>query len=748
MLFKITLQGTIPLKLKNISIETVGSDVVYTTSEGQIKVVKGSGKDITLMDVNGDIITFETVTLPSGWKLDSTKKLLQATVASADNEIDLNEDYGEGIEKIDATKITAGVQIFGNDLANSIKGSKGADSIAGGSGNDTVSLGAGDDVYIYQGGDDYIADYVAGHDSIQIELDNVDDISVVTLGANVVYTTYEGTLTVAKGSGKDITLMDVNGDIITPGGVVIPNGWQLDSTKKILKATVASADNEIDLTEIYGDGVTKVDASKMSSGVSIIGNDLNNSLKGGKGDDFLDGGSGNDTLTGGTGEDVFIYSGGDDYITDYTAGKDSIQIDTSEIEISGVETLGANVVYSTDAGNITVKSGANKKITLMNADGEEIVIKSDTFPRGWKIDSSKNLLQATIASAENEIDLTEVYGDGVQKVDGSKITGGVVIIGNDLDNSLKGGKGADEISGGSGNDTVSLGGGEDVYIYSGGDDVIQDYVAGTDSIKINTGDIEVTGLSTVGNDIIYETSAGTIKIVKGKGKDITLMDENGGIVKLDGKILPEGWKYLSSFKTVINATLATAKNVDLTQEYGNGVKNVNASITSNGVEIIGNDLNNSIKGGKGADTIYGGAGNDTVSLGGGADVYIYSGGNDLVQDYATLDSIYLDKNKINISKTKGSVSGSNYIIKTDKGNLTLKGAASKTINLFDTSGKAISLSTTSKNVAENIWFLEDDNNFTSNDIDSITENKFAVTEIQDTKTDELSQPVLTFAKEK
>ena len=78
----------------------------------------------------------------------------------------------------------------------------------------------------------------------------------------------------------------------------------------------------------------------------------------------------------------------------------------------------------------------------------------------------------------------------------------------------------------------------------------------------------------------------------------------------------------------------------------------------------------------------------------------------------------------------------------------MKGASSKTINVIDDNDKPINLSKVSKNVVEEIWFLEDDNNFETCAIDDITENKFAVTEIQSSKVEELYQPVLTFAEDK
>ena len=745
IIYGFTDKDTLEITKGTYSYSVSGNDFVVKVGSGTVKLIDAADKAINILDASGNLEVIENsgVAIPAGWKLDSTKNLLQATVASAENEIDLNEAYGEGVTKVDGSKITGGVEIIANDLDNSLKGGKGNDILDGGAGNDTLTSGAGDDLFIYSGGDDYISDYTAGKDSIQIDVTEIEIYSMETVGSNVVYATDAGNITVKSGKGKEITLIDVNGEEIIVGGAKIPDGWQL--TNNILKATVASADNEIDLTEAYGDGVQKVDGSKISGGVEIIGNDLNVSLKGGKGNDVLAGGAGNDTLTSGTGDDLFIYTGGDDYITDYTAGKDSIQIDVSEIEIYGVSTVGTNVIYATDAGNITVKSGANKQITLIDADGEEIVIESNAIPTGWQLDSSKKILKATVASAENDIDLTEAYGDGVTKVDGSKITGGVVIFGNDEDNSIKGGRGADTISGGSGNDTVSLGGGADVYIYSGGDDVIQDYVAGTDSIQINTGDIEVENISTLGNDIIYETSAGNIKVVKGKGKNITLMDEDGAEVVIGGAEYPEGWKF-DSAKGLLQATISTAADeIDLSESYGAGVEKVDGSKITSGVVIYGSDDNISMKGSKGNDTISGGTGNDTVSLGGGADVYIYNGGNDYIHDYANVDAIQIDTDEIAI--TGIATVSTNKIIETSEGNITLKSGKTKTLNLIDANGEEISFN---GRIAENVWFLEDDNNFVASDIDSITEQKFAVTDIQNYNNETFAQDdnILTFAKEK
>ena len=52
-------------------------------------------------------------------------------------------------------------------------------------------------------------------------------------------------------------------------------------------------------------------------------------VAGGAGDDLLDGGRGDDRLTGGSGDDTFVFKahGGDDVVTDFTAGGTDDQLD-------------------------------------------------------------------------------------------------------------------------------------------------------------------------------------------------------------------------------------------------------------------------------------------------------------------------------------------------------------------------------------------------------------------------------------
>ena len=94
---------------------------------------------------------------------------------------------------------------------------------------------------------------------------------------------------------------------------------------------------------------------------SLVGNAGNDKLIGGADEDTLDGGTGNDTLTGGNGNDVFIYNAGNDVITDYEEG-DSIYIDGTSVKSWSFK--GNHVVFNTGAGNLTVRNGRDKAITV------------------------------------------------------------------------------------------------------------------------------------------------------------------------------------------------------------------------------------------------------------------------------------------------------------------------------------------------------------------------------------------------
>ena len=253
-------------------------------------------------------------------------------------------------------------------------------------------------------------------------------------------------------------------------------------------------------------------------------------------------------------------------------------------------------------------------------------------------------------------------------------TGNDKLLGGAGNDSLSGGDGADTLSGGTGNDTLTGGNGNDVFIYSAGNDIITDYATGD---KISLG-AAVSKASVSGSDVVLTIGKGSLKIKKGKGKSLGMINSKG-----------------KSFSTIIggsaNSTLMTV--TDSTKSpvtLDSAVKIVDASSRTKAVKITGNSSVNKITGGSGNDTIYGGAGNDTIdggkgndSLWGdkGADVFLYSEGEgkDVISGFDNSDMILItggfttsyDKSKDEIYFKVGSTSNA----------LTLKNYTATTFNI-------------------------------------------------------------------
>ena len=192
------------------------------------------------------------------------------------------------------------------------------------------------------------------------------------------------------------------------GNATLSSGLLAEDDSITVENSILTADSSfkgetIDLTQ-YSSDVKKVDASKLSSDVMIIGNENANSIKGGAGNDTISGnsgddtliggkgndelygdggvnllkggrgndtlfGGGNDTMVGGRGKDVFVYDSqtvGNAIITDYS--------EKDKIEVNGTvgETVhsGQDVIFKFGESSLTVKNGAGKNINIEEIFGE------------------------------------------------------------------------------------------------------------------------------------------------------------------------------------------------------------------------------------------------------------------------------------------------------------------------------------------------------------------------------------------
>ncbi|CAN5901918.1 hypothetical protein BH11PSE1_BH11PSE1_27460 [soil metagenome] len=335
----------------------------------------------------------------------------------------------------------------------------------------------------------------------------------------------------------------------------------------------------------------------------LTGGDGNDTLSGGANDDYLVGGLGNDRIDGGTGNDWAGYE-------DATSGvKVDLALTTAQNTLgAGVDTLvSIEYVYGSSYGDTLMgTAGANY---IFGGDGNDLLqgragddflaggAGNDTIDGGANDDTVSfddgvaggvvvSLITQTADGHGHDIlvSIESVYGSG----DADSI------VGNDLDNYLFGGAGADTIVAGGGADYVDGDAGDDIITGGAGND----YALGGDGIDTFSFDDGVAG----GVQVIL-----SISYAEGHGSDALLSFEN-----------IEGSAYNDSI-------------------YGDAVDN----------RLSGGAGADVVDGGVGADTLVGGAGADTLTGSEGADLFVFNLGDtsttygemDLITDFSAGDKL-------------------------------------------------------------------------------------------------------------
>ena len=233
-------------------------------------------------------------------------------------------------------------------------------------------------------------------------------------------------------------------------------------------------------------------------GVTLIGENGNDSLNGGNGadklygssgDDRLYGNGGNDILDGGEGSD-FLYggAGNDTYIFNVGYGSDTINDSEgiNTISFGNGLNLEAMTAYRTNWNDLTITfDGTDDRLVIQGYFSSENNRNFNvTFADGtrYAFDDTENPIKQVHATeyddwmsawSDNGIVL---YGDGgndtINGGAGNDAlyggTGNDYLYGNDGDDILDGGEGNDYLNGGNGNDTY-------VFGRNYGTDIIEDY---------------------------------------------------------------------------------------------------------------------------------------------------------------------------------------------------------------------------------------------------------------------------------
>jgi serralysin len=345
----------------------------------------------------------------------------------------------------------SGQVLVGNDADNVILAGSGDDQLSGGLGHDVLASGAGNDL-------------LAGGDGVANEM--------------------------AGGTGDDVYIVTAVGD-----SVVEQANEGIDTVRTTLAFYSLEAHPNIEnLTGLSG------------SGQVLTGNDADNVILAGAGNDQLFGGLGHDVLAGGAGDDLL--SGGDGAANEMAGG---LGDDTYIVSVAG-----DSVVEQANEGIDTVQTA----LAFYSLEGH---------PNVENLTGLSNSGQVLIG---NDADNVILAGSGDDQLFGG--------LGHDV---LTGGAGNDLLAGGDGVANDMIGGqGNDIYVVSvAGDVLVEQANEGTDTVQTAlsiytlhsanvenltyTGSADFTGSGDAGNNVVTG-GAGNDQLDGGLGAD-TLVGQGG-----------------------------------------------------------------------------------------------------------------------------------------------------------------------------------------------------------------------------
>jgi Ca2+-binding RTX toxin-like protein len=537
-----------------------------------------------------------------------------------------NSDYLTGAESDDIINGLSGNDtLFGYNGNDSLSGGPGNDSLNGGPGNDTLDGGegndtlngiysktllmggAGDDMLIGDGdqstmfgglGNDSLRAWSAGGTSYGEDgNDTIDSSGMAWGGAGNdllrVELSYDARATLIGGSGDDrywvaeslfsqstlvdpladgadarnerevldIEQPDADGLILSRQGadLVVFSRDSVDALVRVqgnfyTNAATGLEESAIDELNIkrYGSVIASLDSAEIFRRLSldstlfgddadtVLGDGFADTLRGGAGNDVLKGFGGDDVLIGGTGADI-MYGG-----------------------------LGSNKYYVDNVNDLVISSGRGVDHVFTNLDTYALNYGVQNLTMGGKQGASPDEQQLFAGKG------------GVRHG-----------IGNDLDNLMTGGEGAELFEGGNDGDTLQGGGGNDT--------LVGDWLEGKD--RDDYADLLQGGAG----DDTYVLNAGVL--VYSNARDST------GTYQYTDTIVEEADQGNDTVETNIEGYVA-----------GANIENVISTAQS----VQGNGLNNWLQGNAEATGLAGAAGDDTLQGGGGNDDYEGGAGNDLL----------------------------------------------------------------------------------------------------------------------
>ena len=629
-----------------------------------------------------------------------------------------------------------------------------------------VDAGNGNDfIYSESKGDDYTLRGGDGNDTIVAKegsccyLDGGAGADVISLSSDV----GGGPYTITGGTGNDTIYLStgvINNHIIQyVGGHDVVNYLSNENTLQVVSDSITSASlNGNDVVLRTGGGsitlkdyaeqyfVLRVgttspkDISVGSEGVDGIQNfGVRDSLYGTSGNDVISNQADDVVIYAGNGNDS-IYNEGAYTIIEGGEGNDIINLSSSEENVvfggEGDDTIVAGRCYSTSinggAGNDSIFSDYTTGSTIDGGDCDDTIVAMNCDRASINGGAGNDQMTVHLdfysntvlgSSGNDYIKLSRHFGDYdclIQYAEGD---------------------GNDTIEGITAVDSIQIAG--SYWKQISGDDIILRVGSGSLTFK-NAADTQLNIESVEAASYAEDTQPASLTVSGGvlsigstfDGDSIRASDYD--VAKVDATALSRGIKIWggNAADCILggsgNDTIHGSNGADTL--FGNAGNDCLSGGNGNDV-LYGGEGADKMLGGNGNDTLYGGAGNDTLTGGNGNDTFVYESGSDLITDYrAGYDKIKIASGSI----TGSSLSGSNVILTTSGGSLTVKNGRGKNLTVIDASGRE----TTRKysNGGSSAMLFSDDN-FISGEtnLDAVTEKNYSVVQIRATNFANLAQ---------
>ena len=494
--------------------------------------------------------------------------------------------------------------LFGDDTDNILIGGAGADTLNGGAGTDTVT---------YADTETAVTAYLdgtagTGGDAAGDTLSNIEKLIGSAYADTLFGDDAENIL--AGGTGDD-TLIGGGAADTLDGGAGSDTASYANAEAAVTAYLDGSDEGSGDATgDIY------IDIENLAGSAHA------DTLFGDAHDNVLTGGAGADTLDGGAGTDTASYADASSRVyIDLTAASQLFG-DAHGDRLTNIENLigsSSNDTLTGDAGGNLIDGGAGND-SLAGGAGDDTLIGgagADTLVGGAGTDTAS--YAASDAAVEVRLNGSTAAGGhaqgdvltGIENLIGSAYAD--TLFGDENDNVIEGGVGADRLDGGRGSDTAS---------YAGAEAAVTAYLDGSDAGSGDAaGDIYV--------DIENLIGSAQADMLFGDEND-NVIEGGGGADTLDGGAGSDTVSYANA-GTAVTAYLDGADEAtgDAAGDTLTNFENLMGS--AYGDTLFGNENDNAIAGGAGDDTLTGGGGADRLDGGDGTDTADYSASAEAVQ---------------------------------------------------------------------------------------------------------------------